>query len=59
MWQLFCDDLQATNSSIATISPLQSTVQRQAETLKQYIRLPGSHAATGQDEAVLCMFVIR
>ena len=41
------------------IPPLQSAVQRQAESLKQYIRLPGSHAATGQDEAARCIFVIR
>jgi hypothetical protein len=62
MWQ-FCDDLQATNSSVwpsqSTIAPLQATVQRQAESLIHYIRLPGSHAATGQDEAARCIIVIR
>jgi len=58
--RLFCDDLQATNRSVwpsqDTSPPLQSTVQRQAESLIQYIKVPGSHTATGQDESSVMYF---
>jgi len=63
IWQLFCDNLQATNRWVwpsQGMNPtLQSTVQRHAESVIQYIRLRGSHAATDQDEAARCIFAIR